>query len=596
VIRLALTFAAVGPAVAAGYLGATGGERATGAIVAMMLLAAVFAGVRLAADRDLTLPARDSPAVGTAVRVTGAGLVVASSIVGAVGWSAAPAQAQGLTTNPDCDIVDNVLTGVTFTWLDQLRDPEDRCLQYETTDYANASEEQAYQQALVSNRTAEQYRTKTLNQVQILRSAAWGDAKVELVECVKENGTTKAECSDRALNESLEPVTASLNNSINRMETQMVTAASLNTSVRNQYGYEWTNRSTEVGYILPNGVNRSMQAQFVDDGSDEKVSISEPGDWSSINGAESINYTAQPASTSVVINPDLPLQNQGPFIAYNASGQRQTGLVMVMWWSRIMWEHERIETDLRQEIPKYANTTYEAIENGSVNVSDVTASAPSAVARNAGSDYNETGSNAYLNAQLAALGLEGGNASHVVETTRTFTVVDNGSVEEVTRDVTITGSIYVYGANNTTLPTNEEIDPDATEGQEVLTVASVTYDNGTPLNYSSPYWWFDRNYTIVEATNPETGEAVNTTTYQGGTSYATSDPGNLREDLRQSEKAEQQYLDTTVGGGGGGIGGIFDPDGDGDVNPLPVLAVAVGAVGLILLLGQGGGSVNVGGR
>jgi hypothetical protein len=238
-----------------------------------------------------------------------------------------------------------------------------------------------------------------------------------------------------------------------------------------------------------------------------------------------------------------------------------------------LWEsHTTYSQQTREDISQYFNETWEGLENGSITVGDVAATAPSALARNAGLRYDDTNQTNYIKQQLAATGINGTvNATHTVETKiEIVKTYDNGTRSVTNRSVTVEGSLFYTGNDIDTFETGKTYNPEKTEGSDMMVVDSMDgYD------YSSPYLFLRYNYTIVETINPETGEQIDNVSVIDRT-YGIQDPGSLPDDLNKTEQAQQRILDVEVPAVGGGGGGGDSDSGSG----IPLLAGIAAALGV----------------
>jgi hypothetical protein len=249
--------------------------------------------------------------------------------------------------------------------------------------------------------------------------------------------------------------------------------------------------------------------------------------------------------------------------------------------------HDQIEANgdsLIDEI--YAN--YTAGELNSTDLLD-----PTTLATQASTDYNSTGYYGFRNAELRALGVSGNtNVSHRIRTTHHQTTYANGSRNSSAYQVNVSGTLFLTTDQAVSLETGEEYDPGQLPGSVYMTVSQMEGINESDPTFNESLIHVDDNFTILEATNVQTGESVNNTTATVR-DYSETDASNLENETDQLQQNREYYEQQATQAGGGS--GWFDWDGDGQQD-IPTIALLGGVVVLFLVLssGGGGGTLNIG--
>jgi len=163
---------------------------------------------------------------------------------------------------------------------------------------------------------------------------------------------------------------------------------------------------------------------------------------------------------------------------------------------------------------------------------------PTTLASEASTDRNTTGYFAYSNAQLSALGLSGdAEVSHIVETQLTLnniTTINGTTISESnTYNATIEGTIYGT-ADSLSLETGQTYNPDNINGTVILTVATAQDASGSEIDLPTQIILND-TFTIVSATDTQTGDPVSVTTSAGKNyqDYNVTELANALEEYRQ---------------------------------------------------------------
>jgi hypothetical protein len=582
----ALGFGATAPVVTAAYLTATGGAtlQLAGFLVAM---ASAFAGLWLLAERGVELEevrgaATRRNAERTA-RVVGAFLVVGAAMAGTPGLGMVGTASASFGFQ-DCGPSDS-LVGAFISSFTSPNDsgtcrfnPDDP-----DVDVQNVTNTDAYAAALSASDQQTIFEDQTEAQLDTLYDTAWLESKAEVVECVEE-GANRSECVARADNESDAAIGALQSRVINQYDAQVETTM------------YWANISSGVWYADDSNLRKEIEpSPFEDDyyyqtADNRTVNYSAPmytdtgtRYYYSLGQGQALrafNERGGPEGTDRHVVEATNPNNSDVAVVYN----------MTKYYLFIE-QSEQIEQRIDDNIETYVNGTYNQVNNGTLNATELALESPTALASQASSDLNSTGYHSYAATSLAALGINGDlNASHTVNTTYVRKSVNGTNRTYNNATVSIDGTLLYTGDDGPTVTRGETYNPDAYNGTWLMTVSQMTYQNGTAVTYSDSAFILTENFTVVGQRDTRTGETVNATTMTVR-DYTSTDPSDLENESASISKVREEYLSTSVGGASG-IGPIFT-DGSGNLQPVPIIIVA----GLLLLVfgsGGGGGTLNIG--
>lgn len=191
-------------------------------------------------------------------------------------------------------------------------------------------------------------------------------------------------------------------------------------------------------------------------------------------------------------------------------------------------------SQVKSNMAPYIDTVYAQYAVGEINSTDLALNDPTVIAQEASTDFTSTGYYGSAAIMLASLGAGGDiNTSHTI-------VTGDGT--------TLNGTLYYVGDDSTGWDTGTQYNFSDYNGTFYMAVQKDD-GSGTVADLSN----YGSNFTITEATNTQTGEAVNTTNPQRYT-YDTYNASNLQEELDQLAQLRQEYEDSLSGGGSSGSG------------------------------------------
>jgi hypothetical protein len=537
--------------------------------VAMIALALALGGASILVESDRDLATRRN-AERTA-RVVGAVLVVGAAIAGTPGLGMV-GTASATFGFQDCNPGDSLVGAFIQSFVGPNQ--ADRCRfnpADPSIDPANVTQADAYASGLSMRESSKTFIAQSQNTVQMVNSTAWLEAKVALVNALQ-NNTSVEVARQRAVNASDEPIAATQENILRDYSERSQTLAYWGNNTPSDtvwYGNPTggIQETDTVRYRLATGDNITFQA-FVPNGASDGYNVYVPTDERTEGTNRSINSLDGNAPGST---------GSGQYVKIKDGLGNTTRALNPRPYGLLLEDTHRLDDRIEANVKTYVNKTYEKVNNGTLNISDVAASSPTALASQASTDRNSSGYYAYSNAALASLSADGNlSASHLVRTTQTRFDTANGTKVYDNRTVNISGTLFYTGSDAPTLATGSTINPADYSGAFVMTVSTLS-SNGSEVNTSQAYYNLNRNFTILNATNTKTGEELNETRLTER-DYTSRNASNLTQDLETAGKTRDYYADQQTGG----AGGIFDSNGDGEADPL-ILVYAAGAAGVLLI-------------
>ncbi len=325
---------------------------------------------------------------------------------------------------------------------------------------------------------------------------------------------------------------------MNYLSAQSGTALYTEDDTGSSQGYV---NGTEASYEITSNINSSV---------DYMVNSSETDkyDWGAVFGPRMAGNNAYHQASGTI----------NPVIVYaNDTDATKTEVLSTLRYESLLSNLTSQHTQVTSNLETYVNETYAAYQAGEIDSTDLAASDPTTIATQAATDYNSTGYYGLASAQLAAMGLSGNETvSHVVNTT------ENGSTRVVT------GTLFYTGEDDQSFSTGTQYDPATLNGSVYMSVASITDGNGTELNNSGGFYYVDEPFTISEATDTRTGDAVNTTAMETR-DYSSTNVSKLQQELETLKEQREFYEQQTSAAGGG--------TGSSNTMLIAVIALAAGA-------------------
>jgi hypothetical protein len=526
-IRLSLTYGAVGFSGAAGYLGLGQGQAlAAGAVLALAL---VLAGVRLGISGSLPRPSRPSRSTGRRAASFVVAFAVVSGMVlsgvGTGGGAVGTASAWEMGTEGECDGVDYMIHLTSFQQVNG-----DSCdLRFgDNSDMTTHTDH--YQQGTSLKSTNDAFITSYQNFGEDTRSIAWSKAKIDVV------------------------------NGLNAGNTSSVVKADANSTVRDYYSrhqielanqVDRTYRSMEYSY--------KQNASFVGLGSDmgsgsvegfisiELQTVNGSTTWirlpvMSANGYYSV-YSPFPSSVTTGARKN---NTAGGFdsIDYSYVGKDWQSYVYTaptssgsdvapIRYNRTGTAYTQFDSQSSQvtaNIDTYVDGVYNEYQQGEINSTEI--ADPQTLASQAATDYNSSGYYSYASIHLASLGYSGNM---------------NSSMHVTTANNSYNGTLFYTADDVDTFEVNQSYDPSALNGTAYMAVQDG--ENGTVVSLSE-------TFTVESATNPKTGESMSNVTVEKYT-YDSTNTSALASELDRLSQLREEYeqAQTTGGTGGFDLGG-----------------------------------------
>ena len=491
------------------------------------------------------------------------GLVVTTAALSGVGGPASPVETVQAGYFEGCNFSDSL----TFAVGASLGLSNQDCAVY-TPDYQtdNIEHNDAYASAAVMGSSSDSYLTTSENFAQDSRSVAWSKAKISLVNDLNSN-VSEANATENAKEKVDEYYFDRMENILNEFSGKSDGAVYLanataadgeqhNGSVIEMSltgGSPAATEAASVNYTFPDNRTVNITGAIIYYSSDNNYHPVGP-DLNVVSGF-SADVTAPSGYTLSDTRPsEYKIRAKAP------DSSDSVLIVDTERYTQLLKDLNDQRTQVNANIATYANETYTAYNAGEINATDLASSDPTTIATQAATDYNSTGYYGLASAQLAAMGLSGNESvSHVVNTT------ENGSAR------TITGTLFYTGEDSQTFDTGTEYNPANLNGSVYMSVASIEDGTGTELNHSGGFYYVEEHFTIAEATNTQTGEAVNSTTMETR-NYTTTNASLLAEEIDRL-KEQRAFYEQQLAAGGGGIG--FDFGGTGAGIGIALAAVVV---------------------
>jgi len=491
------------------------------------------------ADRVTSVPSKSAMSVAMA-------LLLISGMWAPILGPAAPVQEVRAEWSEECDLTDSAIGAV----LNTLAGEEGECrwVSGNEEEVENLTETDAYAAALAMNDGVQSYTTTTENFMQNSRTVAMSKGKIELINQLN-NDTSVSEAKLR-VNESLEDYYA-------RVQLQVLK--------------DHNAKMQQLKYLHNTSV--TLEIRRDPDGPTESISGFENHSYMLVNGStyHSIAVLDGAGDTAFGLSPTTSAQYEIDWDmnyndrVYAVSSDGTTVAFDGPEYSKIMDDIRSQLSWAKQNMAPYTDEVYNQYNAGEIDATDLATADPSVIAAEASTDRATTGSYSYAAIQLAALGSSGNvNVSHTITTSDGTTL--NGSLyytdEDMPADGWKTGKTYSFSNFN---------------GTFYMAVAKDD-GNATIVNLGE----YGKNFTISEAKNTETGEAVNTTKVETYT-YESTNASNLKEEIEKLKELRETYKQQAVQGSGGT--GCLAACGDGS-SVLPEktgLYVVLGLAAIILL-------------
>ncbi|WP_233505997.1 hypothetical protein [Haloferax sp. Atlit-47N] len=440
----------------------------------------------------------------------------------------------------DCNLTDPLL-GAAFNTLTGA-DSGCRWQSGDVTDFENVSKTDGYASALGIKDASESYTTTTGNFLEDTRSVAWSKAKLTIVNELN-NGSSAADAK-AAANATIEEyyskmqrnVFADWNSKTHTLdyihtETGVALGPNEHTQIK-----EWDNKT----YTLSNGTGVAVRVMdFANDGND--------------------NYHAGPTTSVMPHSTADPGFDGGPtnIKAYDPNSSDVTLILNSGEYAGILDESYQQSTQVKGNVDQYVDGVFAEYQAGEINATSLLD--PTTIASQAATEYNSTGYYSFAAVQLASLGASGDiNASHTLEMGDGTTL--NGTLYYTGDDAPAGG--WVTGQNYT-----------ISNFSGAFYVAAQQQDgNGSIVDLSSY-----ESFTITDAVNTRTGEALNATQPEAYV-YNSTNASALESEIGRLKQLRQEY--ETAGSGGSSSGGGLDSQALG-------IALLVGAAAVLLIQREG---------
>jgi len=479
----------------------------------------------------------------------------------------------------DCTAGDVVLGGV-FTFLN----PEDTCGLYNDKE-AKQDHAEAYKDGEAIQQHKSQFFTTLGNFRKQKRGPAWSEGKIAVVNSL--NNGSNASVAKKRFNDSVERYyLSSIENSIQQFSAIQIQAEDewrQNSSRVDINDPSLTGDTTIIGFVTvtqPLGSNNQTKRNvsfrtviYEKSNGNHVLWVPEPykivGDnprfpedvqefsdvyapdinnntsrISLVNSEQTLYYTSPPGSSVS----DLAVIDSGEQGSYSANE-----------WHLYRENVESDLTTIQENGDSYVDSVYTEYEAGNVNASDLLN--PTDLASRTATQYNQTGQNSFVAAELANLGL-GGDLNHSV--TLNHTVNGNSTVRN--------GTMFYTGDDVSSWSTGQTYDMANLNGVVYLAV-----QNGS--NSSAVYTYSSGNLTVEGAQNPKTGEEVTNVTMQ---TYHqnTSNASKLKDELAEMRQLQQEYEEAVDALTIGSVGSFDSPE--APESPFKDILPALAIGGLIL--------------
>jgi len=415
----------------------------------------------------------------------------------------------------------------------------------------NITDSKAYTSGVELHASTDMHLNTVDNSMEDARSVAWAKAKIEIVEAM-EQGENASVAKSQAKDAVDEYYTLRQKNLVEK-------------AWANAYAIEDISNSSSVTEYYLSGDNQWADAS--------SVSVAD-GTWITYADGSGtfppkINSQAAGASRSVSW-----LSTESDYrVSFNGSNSGE--LYQPDNFKARFDEMADQSNQVNNNVDTYVDNVYAEYNEGDLDASDIAESSPTAVASQAATDLNSTGYYGYASAALRSVGVAGPtNTSHIV------TLEDGTQIE---------GTLYVTDTDNFSVSTGETYDPGNFSGSVFITVAELTYENGTAVKGSelaSQFHPVQQNFTVESATNTKTGDAVEVTTGEDK-DYTSNNASKLKQELEEMQEARaywQAQATLASGGTGGGSGGGGSSGTSWNLGGQQMLAaVAIGGAALFVL-------------
>lgn len=486
------------------YGGGTGAAP-LGAAVAVALLGVVLLGARLYLG-GVRLPsgsrrvARKAAAPAVVLLVVGA-VVIAGVAPGPTG--SADAASISVTS---CTVGDVALGGL-FTFLN----PEDTCGIYGNAD-AHQDHIDAYAHGRALSESQNNYLVSISNFRDERRTASWTEGKLALVNALNNNSSLST--ANRRANLSMAAYYHSQVNNYLQYYSQAASQSEYDWRANSSWVKYDSSSMTLVGFAtvrapLPGAGNATLRAPVLKDTSTSttKYMVETPGGlghgtWNrwvpTENASDSLSPNTTYSSLTVesmhaaeINNNTSQLASQRftsvntPVVYTDPTSSNTTTVIDAERYSNQLLDWRDDMYNNRQDMSTFADSVYASYQAGELNLSDILS--PTDLASRAATNYNQTGSNAFVAAELANLGLAGDlNTSVTVET-----------VNSTGANVTYNGTPFYTADDVSSFELNKTYDPANLSGTVYLAIQQNDSAGIITLN--------EGPFTFVSAIDPETG-------------------------------------------------------------------------------------------
>jgi hypothetical protein len=523
-IRLSLTYGAVGFSGAAGYLGLGQGQALAAGVT--LLVALLLLGVRLGISGSLPRPSRPSRSTGRRATSFVVAFAVVSGMVlsgvGPGGGAVGTASAWEMGTEGECDALDYTVHLVSFQEVNG-----DSCDLRFGDESDLSSHTDHYQQGQSWNQSLGGYHQATSNFGNDTTALAWSKAKITIVNNLNDGNTSsvvKGEANETVRDYYSQQQLMLLN----RYEEYYISANYTRSANSNYIEYYKTNTGDTLSFkglaeteiTLANGTTVWKHMPIVYDAGNV---IHVPIRVSATTG----NYRDNDASVANGIQADShALRYTAPSTGYNPVGPL-LGNDKYDAWDK--WADQ--EAQVTANVNTYVDGVYSEYQQGEINATDI--ADPQTLAQQAATDYNSSGYYSYAATNLAALGYAGdmGSSFHVTTANNSY----NGTLFYTADDVDQfeTGTTYQLSSLN---------------GSAYMAVQKDN-GNGTIIRLKE-------DFTVESITDTSTGEAMTNTTIESYT-YDSTNSSNLADEIARLSQLREEYeqAQTTGGTGGFDLGG-----------------------------------------
>jgi hypothetical protein len=384
-------------------------------------------------------------------------------------------------------------------------------------EYDNITATDAYANAAGISDSVDSYTTQTDNFQQDARSVAYTKAKIEVVRAL-ENGTSESQAQLRA-NQTVADYYAQMQLNILK---------------------DYNAKLTQISYLANTSLGAPTDWKRVGQGIANTTDTAVATGTYPLTLANGTTFPVKtinaPASAEVWDTPYYFSDNTGQWdLVYQSPGGGDHVSVMQVdrYWD--LFKAADVQAhQVGQNIDPYVTEVYSQYETGQLNATDIVRNDPTLLAEQASTNYNSTGYYGYAAVQLASIGAAGDvNASHVIS-------VDGGS--------NFTGTLFYTGEDRETFQTGETYQFSNLNGSVYL-AASDGPNNASGIVYLNEK---GSNFTIVEATNTQTGESVNKTVTQKYV-YESANATALQSEIDRLEELRNRYEEQAAANSGVGI-------------------------------------------